>query len=930
MPIWGFALSTETKSTVDAALVQAARERYANALQRYALRQLGGEAGKAKETLDAVWKSFQEQSAADISGELAGEWLFLNCRRRIQAQQGKGQAKRVDTGESEIEGGTAATQAGADENEEPHVTMQRLIDRLTPKQQEAVRLRFQNDFSVQEIARITELTNYNVGVLVHNAVAKLGREYYSQHPDEAVAGSKGVGNDARLTLYALGEMEDAERRSFEDSLIDKKNAGLRADEVRAIGALIGQALAVEAGAPAPHTVRKRKRSGLALWLSFPRVLVVIAGVVAVGLLLFFWLKKPAEAATGPRERIDFRLKPANWKEGDPLPEEGPKRVGAGVAGGGSTGGSESIKPAGVKIGVPTARRPAGQKAAVEKIGLAKGSSERHEEPVAGSEMPSSEKSESEPDQLSEGIPTGAVPAGVAAVTRGKQGERQSLKTTESNRSEGNFGSPVASAPVKVEGEQGEVDEAKSESTKTEAKGMAPTKQKPVAGGTKNKGDRRERKFSLARDAGTSRLPPDVAATSVGTLRKALVSGRRPEPKTVKVEELINYFPLAGAAPEGSDLFAATLEATEAPWDATKRLVRVSLKGKDAPKPLRGAASLVLLVDISGSMIAPNRLPLVKEAVRLLIGRLRPDDRVGVVTYAAEPRLALLPTPVAETQEILRVIEQLEAKGPTNGGAGMELAYDLAKAHGVLGGRNCVIMCTDGDFNSGPTREEELAKIIDRQADSGVTLSIYGFGRGRQIDARLEKLAMRGGGASGYVNTRREAERVLTGEINGIFAPLAKELEVKVVFNPEQVEGYRLLGYDEPTDVAAGKIVAAPENHTVLPGHTLTALYEVIPRMGAPEGNLLNVQLNYQTPKDGVKHRQDFALRDRGTTFSGASLDFKFAAAVGAFGLVLSDQAPDGMTLDTVEAWAKDCLGEDVGGFRSEFLALVEQARAIQP
>ncbi len=928
-------MSTETNTPVDAALVQSTRERYASALQRFAVRQLGSEAGLARGMLEAVWKNFQEQPAAEI-GDQAGEWLFLNCRRRIQARlQGGGQAKRVDTGAEESADKLGPIIAEGDETEEPHVTMQRLIDRLTPKQQEAIRLRFQNDFSVKEIAGITELTAYNVGALVHNAMAKLGREYRAQHPAEESKENKGVGADARLTLYALGEMEDDDRKSFEDSLIDTKTAALRAEEIRAIGAVIGQTLAVEAGAPAPRTVRKKKRRGLGLWLSFPRVLGPIAGVVVVGLVFFFFMRKPEEVGSaGLREKVDFRLKPADWKEGDPLPDEVPKKtgtVGRGDAAGSSgANGATAAARSATKTGASANSRLSGHGTAAEKTAFSRDEVESGAQSFSGrggEATTSAEKSEGEPNAELGGAPTGAVPTGVAAVLRGKSGENQSVAKASRAGNEGDKENTSASA--QREGKEGAVDATIAEVGQTTGKEKAPAKQKSTAVGEKNKGERKAREFASPKDAGISRLPPDVAARSVGVLRKALAAGRRPSPKSVKVEELLNYFPLPSAAPVGSDLFAATLEAAEAPWDAKKRLVRVSIKGKSAPTPARGAASLVLLVDISGSMEAPNRLPLVKEAVRLLLDRLRPDDRVGLVTYAAEPRLVLLPTLVAERQEILQMLEPLVAQGPTNGGAGMELAYDLAKAHSVAEGRNCVIMCTDGDFNSGPTREEELAKIIDRQKDSGVQLSIYGFGRGRQIDARLEKLAMRGGGASGYVNTRREAERVLTGEINGMFSPLAKDLELKVAFDPAQVEGYRLLGYDEPTDVSSGKVIDAPENKTVLPGHTLTALYEVIPKAGAEAGDMLSIQLNYKTLQDGAPHQQDFTLRDRGTTFSEANLDFKFAAAVGVFGLVLSDQAPEGMTLDTVEKWAKECLGEDVGGYRSEFLALVEQARAIK-
>ena len=920
----GVCVSTETNSPADAALVQAARERYESALQRYALRQLAGDRGPVKEILAGVWKDFQALPA-DEMGEQAGEWLFLSCRRRILILQGKGQAKHFDTGGSaEGEGSALAGAAVADENEEPYITMQRLIDRLTPKQQETVRLRFQNDFSIQQIAGIAELTSYNVGALVHNAMARLGREYRKQHPAEAAEESKGIGDDVRLTLYALGEMEDDERRVFEDSLIDKKGAAIRADEVRAIGTVIGQTLAIEAGAPAPHTVRKRKRNGLALWLGFPRVLIPVAGIVGLGLLIFFGLQKAKpQQSVGPQEKVDFRLKPANWKEGDPLPDET-----AGKAGGaGGTGGAAPSAHGSSKTGALGAARLTVRGESVEKSSGLPTQNEEQALIASSEEAPANDETSQQ-----DGLPTGSRSSGVSAVMRGKTGDTQAVARAKSTGAEGEKYNSGDIPPAIHERKESAVEAANPGSTKSEARKTAQMKAKTPGPGMKSKVGKKERPFASPKDAGTSVLPPDVEAHSVGVLRKALVSGRLPAPKTVKVEELINYFPIASKAPTGSDLFAATLEASEAPWDPKRRLVRVSLRGKPAPAPVRGAASLILLVDISGSMSAPNRLPLVKEAVRLVVGRLRPDDRVGLVTYAAEPRLALLPTPVADAQEILQAFEGLEAKGATNGGAGMELAYDLAKAHSVPDGRNCVIMCTDGEFNSGPTREEELAKIIERQKDSGVRLSIYGFGRGRQIDARLEKLAMRGGGASGYINTRREAEQVLTGEIDGIFSPLARELEVKVVFNPDQVEGYRLLGYDEPTDVVSGKVIEAPQRRTVLPGHTLTALYEIIPiakQSGLPEGDLLGVQLSYKTPEDGASHQQDFTLRDKGTTFAESSLDFKFAATVGAFGLVLSDQAPGDMTLDTVEAWAKDCLGDDVGGYRSEFLAMVREARAVR-
>jgi Ca-activated chloride channel family protein len=314
---------------------------------------------------------------------------------------------------------------------------------------------------------------------------------------------------------------------------------------------------------------------------------------------------------------------------------------------------------------------------------------------------------------------------------------------------------------------------------------------------------------------------------------------------------------------------------------------------------------------------------------LLLGHLRPDDHVAIVTYAEEPRLALLPTPALQTRDILRALEPLEAKGGTNGGAGLELAYDLARAHFSEGGPNGIILCSDGDFNVGSTREEDLARLIDREAKTQVTLSVLGFGRGRAIDPRLEAMAKHGGGRSGYVNTRRDAELALTRELDELFEPLAKNVKIEVAFNPDRVQGYRLVGYDDvPDNLDSG--AAPPDARTVLPGHALTALYEVVPVTGAPSGDMLTVKVSYQTPKDGAPHLQQFPLKDGGVPFARSSLEFKFAAAVATFGLVLQNSPQKGpLTLDEVEAWARECLGQDEGGYRSEFLSLVEQARAAR-
>jgi Ca-activated chloride channel family protein len=447
-----------------------------------------------------------------------------------------------------------------------------------------------------------------------------------------------------------------------------------------------------------------------------------------------------------------------------------------------------------------------------------------------------------------------------------------------------------------------------------------------------KADREKRAFASPKKTPVSRLPADVDTASMIDLKHSLAGGRWPKSGSVRVEQLLNYFPFAYAPPASPADFAPALEMAEAPWAPSHQLVRVGLKAREAAPPVRAAANLVLLIDTSGSMASPNRLPLVKEAARLLLGRLRPDDCVGIVTYAGESRLTLMPTPVAEIRKILNSLDRLEARGLTNGGAGLELAYDLAQAHAARDGVNCVILCTDGDFNVGSTSEAELTQLIDKRAKSDVQLSIFGFGRNGRIDPRLEALAAHGRGGSGYVNTRREAEQVLTAQLNGLFESVAQDVKVEVAFNPASVTSYQLIGYEDREGELHESGSGAPRGATMLPGQTLTALYEVVAADGLePGADLLKLKVSYRSPQNGRPQRLEFPLRNRPATFAGASMDFRFATAVAAFGMALRSSPEKGtISLDQVEAWGRECLGDDAGGYRSEFLSLVEQARAAQP
>lgn len=912
-------VKTDQITPENASFVAAAIERHKGPLVRYATRLLAHDVARAQEIVEATFTELKTLPVEDVEEEIA-EWLFAGCRRRaFDILHREGRMKKFEA--SDEDRNTAGPFAGdAADTEEPHVTMQRLIDRLTPKQQEAMRLKFQDGFGHKEIAYITDLSPSNVGILVHNAVVRLARDFHAQR---AAPGSKGSNlasrDDPRLTLYALGEMEDRERKSFEGSLLDKKAAGAKVDEIRATCTVIGKTLAIEAGAPAPRAIRRKKRkrrSGVALWFSFPRILVILAGgAVIAGLAVFFIRRNPDEstpvAATPP---VDFRLKAAPWEEKpEAAEEEGGSAVGSGA---GPTDRSERSGNVPVLPPHASPARAGGHPALAKVSGLAG---------LTG------EISREAPADLDGAGTTGPVPLGVSATARGKRGdvrpENDESKTVAAPTGEvAAIAGPSGERPPESPGPSSPPKDLPPPAARERQK----SRPLPATPGGAKPGQT-TRKFDSPKESPVSQLSADTDTASVIDLKRSLASGRWPAAGSVRVEEMLNYFPYHYAPPEAPADFAPAMESSEAPWAPAHRLVRVGLKAREAPPPARAAASLILLVDTSGSMAPPNRLPLVKEAARLLLGRLRPDDRVGVVTYAGESRLTLMPTLVAESRKILDAIGRLEARGMTNGGAGLELAYDLAQAHAVRDGVNCVILCTDGDFNVGAVSEAELTQLIGRRAKTAVQLSIFGFGRNGRIDPRLEALAAHGRGGSGYVNTRREAEQVLTAQLNGLFEPVAKDAKVEVAFNPATVKNYHLIGYeDRGGELQDGG--SPVDSGPVLPGHSLTALYEVETADGIPAGaELLRLRVKYSAPRDGAPRQLEFPFRDRPASFEAASLDFKFAAAVAAFGMALHDSPEKrGFTLDQVAAWGRECLGDDVGGYRSEFLSLVELAKAARP
>ena len=445
---------------------------------------------------------------------------------------------------------------------------------------------------------------------------------------------------------------------------------------------------------------------------------------------------------------------------------------------------------------------------------------------------------------------------------------------------------------------------------------------------------------------------DVDTASYANVRRMLVAGQRPPPGAVRIEELVNYFPYAYPPPSGNDPFAVHLEVAACPWNLEHRLVRIGLKGREVAKADRPAGNLVFLLDVSGSMDEPNKLPLVQASMKMLLDELTGRDKVAIVVYAGASGLVLPPTSCDRRAEVVRAIENLQAGGSTNGAAGIHLAYMVARDALVPGGTNRVILCTDGDFNVGVTSQDELVRLVETKAKDGIFLTVLGFGMGNLKDSTLEKLADKGNGNYGYIDGEKEARKSLVEQAGGTLVTIAKDVKIQVEFNPAQVAAYRLIGYENRALQTQDFNDDRKDAGEIGAGHTVTALYEVVPA-GKPVGDLasvdalkyqhparestvarggemLTVKVRWKQPDGDVSARTETTLTDFGASYSQASEDFKYAASVAAFGMCLRDSAHKGTaTYEGIVELANEGVGDDPGGYRREFVTLVEKAKALQ-
>ena len=462
----------------------------------------------------------------------------------------------------------------------------------------------------------------------------------------------------------------------------------------------------------------------------------------------------------------------------------------------------------------------------------------------------------------------------------------------------------------------------------------------------------ENGFQLVSESPLSTFSIDVDRASYANVRRFIEDGQRPPVDAVRIEEMINYFPYEWEEVAGEHPFAVATEVWEAPWRPEHRLVRIGLTAQSVDTRDLPPGNLVFLIDVSGSMESPDKLPLLKKAFALLVEQLRAEDRVAIAVYAGAAGLVLPSTPGDAREEILAALENLRAGGSTAGGEGIRLAYEVARENYIDGGNNRVILATDGDFNVGASSDGEMVRLVEKERESGVFLTVLGFGTGNLKDSKMEQIADHGNGNFHYVDSLLEARKVLVEEMGGTLLTLAKDVKVQVEFNPARAAGYRLIGYENRLLDAEDFNDDTEDAGELGAGHTVTALYEVVPAgLPVPGGSvddlryqpedeegttavesgfgeeLMYVKVRYKDPDGSVSRLLEQPVVEAP---DGPSTDFRFAASVAGFGMLLRDSPHVGdYTLVDVIGLAGRGQGHDPRGYRGEFIRLVETVRDLR-
>jgi Ca-activated chloride channel family protein len=462
----------------------------------------------------------------------------------------------------------------------------------------------------------------------------------------------------------------------------------------------------------------------------------------------------------------------------------------------------------------------------------------------------------------------------------------------------------------------------------------------------------ENAFTNAASTPLSTFSVDVDAASYSNVRRFINNGQLPPADAVRVEEMINYFNYGLSGPTDGGPVAIHTELSSAPWNTKHRLLRIGLKAKTIATKNLPASNLVFLIDVSGSMDAPNKLPLLQSSLNMLVDQLRPQDKVALVVYAGAAGVVLPSTAGDKKETIKNAIDNLSAGGSTAGGAGIKLAYNIAAEYFIKGGNNRIILATDGDFNVGASSDDDMEKLIERKRESGVFLSVLGFGMGNYKDSKMETLADKGNGNYAYIDNITEARKTLVSEFGGTLFTVAKDVKLQIEFNPAKVQAYRLLGYENrilnKEDFNDDKKDAGDMGS----GHTVTAFYEIVPagirddymvsvdplkyqrvKASAPattgQDEMMTIKFRYKEPVSSVSKLSQAVVYDKPADFDATSTDFKFASAVAEVGMLLRDskfkqKASYAHAISTARAGK----GADTEGYRAEFIRLAESAKLL--
>lgn len=460
----------------------------------------------------------------------------------------------------------------------------------------------------------------------------------------------------------------------------------------------------------------------------------------------------------------------------------------------------------------------------------------------------------------------------------------------------------------------------------------------------------ENKFLAANNNPLSTFSIDVDEAAYSNIRRYIENGSLPPAGAVRIEEMINYFDYSYQAPTNDDPFRVITEMSDCPWSPQHKLVHIGLQGKEIPLENLPASNMVFLVDVSGSMDEPNKLPLVQESLSLLVDQLREQDRVAIVVYAGNAGLVLPSTSGANKTKIKEAIYELKAGGYTAGGEGIQLAYKTARENFVNEGNNRVILATDGDFNVGVSSDDELVRMIEKERKSGIFLSVLGYGMGNYKDSKMQQLADKGNGNHSYIDNINEAKKVLVSEFGSTLFTIAKDVKIQIEFNPAKVQAYRLVGYENRMLASEDFNDDTKDAGELGSGHTVTALYEIIPvgikddfsksvdalkyqannkPIAGNSDEVMTIKLRYKKPDEEVSKLITEVVKDGFVSSVMTSDNFRFSAAVAEFGLLLrNSEYKQNASYSQVVSLAKSARGADKNGYRAEFIRLVESVTSL--